>query len=583
MAETLVLCGGVKRPGAECALQLALEGWSRNITLKLEDISNRLVKDVPDLLIDLIEIATYVYCADQATSRGGECQSGMGASWRREFRFVIPVRNPDHWRKDTIADVLREALGFLSDDEYAFEFERATSPARFESYLELGDTNSAAFRADEVLLFSGGLDSLAGSVEELSDGRKKVALVSHRSSPKIFEHQKRLVDQLKRRFPGRVMHFPVQITKHAMKSLEHTQRSRSFLYAAIAFIVAYLLGNTRIRFFENGVVSINLPIAEQVVGSRATRTTHPFVLERFRAFFSAVAGKTIEIENSYIWKTKADVVRTIAERGCGDLISDSVSCTRTHDATKLHTHCGCCSQCIDRRFGVLAANCANYDPEEMYKVDLLTGARADPTDQTMAESYVRTALELREISELAFFGRFGGESLRACSGFPSLKTDTVAEQVLGLHRRHGQRIWDVLTNAIKVHSDELLHGALPSSSVLMMAITRGATLAISEVGKRADPVQSLADRESPAPSRGADDGEDNDGDAPDRANRSSPRTKPALELARGIIGELYPNGVPQQSLEPNAILCRRVGDRLRAVKQRDVSDDTILRAAGRRK
>ena len=40
------------------------------------------------------------------------------------------------------------------------------------------------------------------------------------------------------------MHFPVQITKHAMKSLEHTQRSRSFLYAAIAFIVAYLLGNT---------------------------------------------------------------------------------------------------------------------------------------------------------------------------------------------------------------------------------------------------------------------------------------------------------------------------------------------------
>ena len=173
MAETLVLCGGVKRPGAECALQLALEGWSRNITLKLEDISNRLVKDVPDLLIDLIEIATYVYCADQVTSRGGECQSGMGASWRREFRFVIPVRNPDHWRKDTIADVLREALGFLSDDEYAFEFERATSPARFESYLELGDTNSAAFRADEVLLFSGDSIRSQGQWRNFPTGARK--------------------------------------------------------------------------------------------------------------------------------------------------------------------------------------------------------------------------------------------------------------------------------------------------------------------------------------------------------------------------------------------------------------------------
>ena len=58
MAETLVLCGGVRRPGAESALQLALEGRSSNITLKLEDISKRLVRNVPNLLIDLVEIAT---------------------------------------------------------------------------------------------------------------------------------------------------------------------------------------------------------------------------------------------------------------------------------------------------------------------------------------------------------------------------------------------------------------------------------------------------------------------------------------------------------------------------------------------
>jgi hypothetical protein len=82
-----------------------------------------------------------------------------------------------------------------------------------------------------------------------------------------------------------------------MKSLEHTQRSRSFLYATVAFIVADLLGNTRIRFYENGVVSINLPIADQVVGSRATRITHPLVLAQFCAFFSAVTGTSIEVEN----------------------------------------------------------------------------------------------------------------------------------------------------------------------------------------------------------------------------------------------------------------------------------------------
>ena len=83
-----------------------------------------------------------------------------------------------------------------------------------------------------------------------------------------------------------------------------------------------------------------------------------------------------------------------------------MSCTRSYDITRLHTHCGCCSQCLDRRFGVIAAGAAEYDPAEMYKIELLTGERQRPNDQTMAESYVRTALELREIDERAFFARF---------------------------------------------------------------------------------------------------------------------------------------------------------------------------------
>ena len=79
MAERLVLCGGAKRSGGNSTLRLALSGRAQNITLKLEDITKKMVKNVPDLLVDLIEIATYVFCADQATSRGGAVQVGMGA------------------------------------------------------------------------------------------------------------------------------------------------------------------------------------------------------------------------------------------------------------------------------------------------------------------------------------------------------------------------------------------------------------------------------------------------------------------------------------------------------------------------
>ena len=58
MPERLVLCGGANRARGDSTLRLALRGRAQNITLKLEDISKKIVRNVPDLLVDLIEIAT---------------------------------------------------------------------------------------------------------------------------------------------------------------------------------------------------------------------------------------------------------------------------------------------------------------------------------------------------------------------------------------------------------------------------------------------------------------------------------------------------------------------------------------------
>jgi hypothetical protein len=569
MPDRLVVCGGAKRKDEDSTLRLALAGARQNVTLKLEDIAKRLVKNVPDLLIDLVEIASYVYCADQAISRGGEAQIAMGAAWRRDFRFVIPVRNPSHWSRKEVLEPLCDTLSFLSEDNYVFEFEEASNPAPLETYLELSG-DDASFKADEVVLFSGGLDSLGGALEELSVSTKKIALVSHRSSSKIFEHQKRLIAELRQRFPKRVMYFPVQVTRQEpLRVQEHTQRTRSFLYTALACVVARLFEITKIRFFENGVVSINLPISDQVLGARATRTTHPLALEHFRRFLSGAIGHPIDVENPFIWRTKADVVRSIAETDYGPLIKDTVSCTRSYDITRMHTHCGCCSQCLDRRFAVLAAGVAEHDPVEMYKVELLTGARDKANDQTMAESYVRTAIELRDMGELAFFSMFGGETARACLGFPSMKSDDVALRVLNLHQRHGQAIWNVLKGAVESHSAELLNRNLPATSVLMMTVVPGVRPTISSGTKHTDSIEALFDDRQLA--------------TRPVARRPRGKSKPALERARSMINELYPAGIPRQVAEPNTLLCRRVGEKLKRAGLPGVSDDTILRAAGRRK
>jgi hypothetical protein len=75
------------------------------------------------------------------------------------------------------------------------------------------------------------------------------------------------------------------------------------------------------------------------------------------------------------------------------------------------------------------------------------------------------------------------------------------------------------------------------------------------------------------------------GEATQRLSRTGAtrRSQPAFERARRAIEELYPDGVPGQADVPNAILCRRVGVKLKNEGLPNVSDDTILRAAGRRK
>lgn len=59
--------------------------------------------------------------------------------------------------------------------------------------------------------------------------------------------------------------------------------------------------------------------------------------------------------------------------------------------------------------------------------------------------------------------------------------------------------------------------------------------------------------------------------------------RPARERAQHAIHSLYPGGVPPQAMLPNAILCRSIGRWLKQERLPDVSSDTILRAAGRRK
>jgi hypothetical protein len=247
-------------------LQLDHTGPERNVELRLRDIRKRMLTDVPDLVTDLLELAAYIYSADWATTRGGEASRGMGADWRRSFRFVIPVRKPELWSSPPVLDALSETLGFLTDDEYQFEFEEHRGPPpKVQEYLELGGEALARFEPEEVILFSGGLDSLAGVVDGVLGQGKRAAFVSHHSSTKVASRQQQLIATLRAIAPGRLLHFPVLLRKQESLTKEYTLRSRSFEFASLATaIIGSMLGKRRVLMCENGIVSLNLPIARQL-------------------------------------------------------------------------------------------------------------------------------------------------------------------------------------------------------------------------------------------------------------------------------------------------------------------------------
>lgn len=448
---------------ADGALTYEVDGRACRATLRMEGLRRRMLADIPDVAHDLITVAAHVYAGDAAIGRGGPTDPGMGALWRRSLRFEIPVRRPDLWSSDAATDALREVVDLLSGDDAAFEFQEDPDPGPAASFLQFREEDGA--RPDEVLMFSGGLDSFAGALDELRRG-SCVALVSHRSSTKMAPVQDKLVRHLVDTFgPRRVMHVPVTMQVGEKAGRESTHRTRSFLFAALGVAVGRMLSVDRVRFHENGVVSVNLPISGQVVGSRATRSTHPLALAALSRLASVVVGEAIRIENPLLWQTKTEVLELIRSAGSADMIRHTRSCGELRHMTRAHPHCGLCSQCIDRRFAALAAGLEDEDPAEAYAVDPLEGPREKAPQREMALGYVRNARAYASISDEEFLASFG-ELQRAARGL-DLPAGAAMERLVNLHRKHGRAVSRVLAQRLAAVAGSRRDPADPDSLVMM--------------------------------------------------------------------------------------------------------------------
>lgn len=442
-------------------------GQDGDLSLRADSLAAVVLTSVDDHAADLVRIASYVYAADQIVSRGGPANA-TGSKWRRHMVLCLPVSHPGFWQQEDIHAALADSLRYLTDDEWEFHF----SPARRESHqipLMLQEQQQTVLdHPNSVVLFSGGADSLCTAVEEICMPGNRPVIVSHRSSGLWDSRQQALAALLRQHSPHwGIPHLSFWIHRRGSDASDSSQRSRGFLFASLGAAVASQLGISRVLLGDNGVVSLNLPINAQLVGALASRATHPEFLRRFNVLCSRVfSSPTPVVENPLALRTRAETFETLATLARADLIHHTVSCSHTRGLPAESPQCGYCSQCLDRRFGAIAAGLEEHDPPKRYSLDVFTHELHQGEQRTVSESLVRHARTVSGLAADDLITEYPQVEDALDIGDPNI--NRTALQLIDLVQRHARQVLGVVDLMISRHSAALAAGTLPADCLLRL-------------------------------------------------------------------------------------------------------------------
>ena len=429
------------------------------------------ITSLPTNIIDLLEIAAYVYAADRLIFRG-ETDSLNNESWGRSFSFHIPVRDYDFWNNDNIKKALSSALLFMMGDRnFDFKFEKYKSdpilsmrqPYLFtDEYVTLEESENT-----DIILFSGGLDSLAGVIEYLNKNPLKcVCLVTHNANNSTIRTSRKLVEYLQNKYgKNRIKHY--QFTCHLMnltKSREETQRSRMFLFSAIAFSISHCYKKNNFIVYENGITSMNILKQADVFNARASRTTHPKTVGLLKVFYSFL-NKNIIIETPLFWKTKTDIIKVFINYKEENIITSSVSCSKTREKPVSYSHCGCCSQCIERRIAIYSENLD--DVFDNYATDFINDNMDNETKQRLYN--LLHFASMKEIENVSIFEeKYFNEILDIIPYINGTNPEDKVETLYNFISRNNTLIMQGIKNMRNKH-DDLLQERKENSLLKMLA------------------------------------------------------------------------------------------------------------------
>ncbi|MHC5597313.1 MAG: 7-cyano-7-deazaguanine synthase [Nostoc sp.] len=337
------------------------QGKERTVGINVDDrvFECRVQAEFPAIVADIIDLAVAIHASDRLAPQNLNEKE-------RQLHVILPVRHPELLSAEPFQTKLKELLEWTTGSQWVFEFQKREVLARSVEQQLLFGTESRGY---EVGLWSGGLDALAGLYTRLKIyPEKRFALFGTGSNPNVYDLQKKVAKEVQSIFPKRCALFRLPITWQESCSQQEKRkknkfsRARGVVFTLLGAACAYLMGQRILCVYENGMGAINLFYRASAVGLDHTRSVHPLTLLMVGDVISELLGEKFQVQNPFLFWTKAQMCKALAEDGRNDLASLTMSCDSKHRKSQQPTQCGYCSSCLLRRQALAAANIEDKTP-----------------------------------------------------------------------------------------------------------------------------------------------------------------------------------------------------------------------------
>lgn len=306
-------------------------------TLRKDIEKDGLSPSVP--IWDFTTIALSVAAADNSISRKLSADG-----WTRQIELTIHLCDPSPW--ENVKQELERIFKFLTGDFWSLIFKEG-------GVVPPVAKNEKKHGCDCISLLSGGVDSLVGAIDLVSEGNKPIFV------SQIVKGDAEAQKHFAQTIMGNSPHFQWSHKIHSPKGKsEGSTRGRSIVFFAFATLASSCIKlnnkkKAKIYVPENGFISLNIALNAGRIGSFSTKTTHPVFLNGLQSIWDKL-NLNIQLVMPYQFKTKGDMILECKNKNTLlTLISSSTSCGKY--LRYGHQHCGRCVPCMVRRAAFLKA------------------------------------------------------------------------------------------------------------------------------------------------------------------------------------------------------------------------------------